>query len=455
VSALPAAAPQRLTIDVSEVIEGQKLGWFIVRLILVSWLVTFFDGFDMNVIAFAAPYLAPAYQLDKPMLANVFSSGIAGTLIGGFLFGFLGDRFGRRSAILLATVVFGVLTLALAMADQYWEFLVLRFAGGLALGGAIPLTWALSVEYAPRRYRATLVTLIMMGYGLGVSAAGPISVALIPRFGWSAVFIFGGAVSLVAAIVLYRALPESLRFLATRSGDGKAMAHIVRRLAPDRPGLDDARFILSGHDVPVRDPRGPAVLFQGTLRWITPLLWLGYAASSMAAFFFTTWGPLVFEDMGLTRNTAALASSLNSLAGAVGGLVLMRFTDRIGAISVALLPAVAVPFLVIIGFVPVSQQAFLIMMGVLYVFLGGSHYGVISVAGTFYPTRHRALGTGWASGIGKLGSVAGPWLGGWILAANIPVQRTFAVLAICPAVFFVCMLGIGLMERRGRVQAAA
>jgi AAHS family 4-hydroxybenzoate transporter-like MFS transporter len=87
------------------------------------------------------------------------------------------------------------------------------------------------------------------------------------------------------------------------------------------------------------------------------------------------------------------------------------------------------------------------MMCVLYVFLGGSHYGIISVAGLFYPTARRGLGTGWAAGIGKLGSMAGPWLGGWLMAANL-APRTFAVLAIFPAVFCVCMLAIGLLERR-------
>src|SRR6185369_11417702 len=127
------------------------------------------------------------------------SSGIAGTFFGAFLFGFLGDRTGRRPTIIAATTLFGLLTLLLAMASSYWQFLVLRFLNGLALGGALPLVWALSVEYVATRYRATIVTLIMLGYGIGVSAAGPISVALTPMFGWESVFVFGGVASLVSA----------------------------------------------------------------------------------------------------------------------------------------------------------------------------------------------------------------------------------------------------------------
>ncbi|MGH8260031.1 MAG: MFS transporter, partial [Steroidobacteraceae bacterium] len=141
-------------VDIASIIEARTLGWYAARLVFVSWLVTFFDGYDMNVIGFAAPYLAPAYHLDKIQLGNVFSAGIAGTLVGGFLFGPLGDRIGRRAAIIAATALFGVLTLALLLTSNYGEFMLVRFLDGIALGGAIPLTWALGTEYVPTKYRA-------------------------------------------------------------------------------------------------------------------------------------------------------------------------------------------------------------------------------------------------------------------------------------------------------------
>lgn len=133
----------------------------------------------------------------------------------------------------------------------------------------------------------------------------------------------------------------------------------------------------------------------------------------------------------------------------------MRFLDRIGAVSLAIMPAIAVPFLLVVGFGNVGSTTFVVLMACLMLFLGGSHYGVFSMTGTFYPTTHRALGTGWASGMGKLGSIAAPYLGGWLMASQIPIERTFAVLAICPAVFFACMLTIGILERKGRISPAA
>jgi MFS transporter, AAHS family, 4-hydroxybenzoate transporter len=117
----------RQKVDVSLIIEQQKLNGFLIALVVGSWVITFFDGFDMNVIAFAAPYLAPVFGLDKVMMGKVFSIGLAGTMVGGFLFGYVGDKIGRRPAIILATATFGILTMAIAFAANYQQLLALRF----------------------------------------------------------------------------------------------------------------------------------------------------------------------------------------------------------------------------------------------------------------------------------------------------------------------------------------
>ncbi len=170
----------------------------------------------MNVISYAAPYLATAYRLDRVMVGNIFSIGLVGTMIGGFLFGYLGDRFGRRPAIILATASFGVLTLGFALAESYGALLALRLITGIAIGGMLPLSWALNIEFAPKRYRSTVVTLVMIGYSLGTAMGGPASLWLIPKFGWQAVFVFGGLASILAAVALVFFLPESIRFLASK-----------------------------------------------------------------------------------------------------------------------------------------------------------------------------------------------------------------------------------------------
>jgi len=430
-----------ITIDVSAAIERQKLGGFLIGLVVISWIITFFDGFDSQAIAFAAPYLSSQYHLDKVMMGNVFSLGLVGLLIGGFAFGYLGDRMGRRPAIILATAAFGLLTLAFVLADGYASLLALRLIDGIALGGMIPLAWALNIEYAPKRYRSTIVTVIMIGYSLGSAVGGPTANLLIPRYGWQALFALGGMFSIAAAVVLLFMLPESARFLVSKGFSGPRVAQLVHRLTgEDVPA--PARFVVADEADAAKDFH-PSLLFRGRLRAITPLLWLAYIASSMAVFFLATWTPLVFEALDFTRSQAALAGSVTAIAGAVGGLLLMRFTDNLGAIAITAMPLLAVPLLLIAAFADVGQAGFFTLFALIALFLIGGHFGLHSIAGIFYPSAYRGNGAGWAISVAKIGSIAGPFAAGLILSTSLPVRYIFAVLAICPALFVICIFIIG------------
>jgi MFS transporter, AAHS family, 4-hydroxybenzoate transporter len=433
--------PGRTVIDVAETIEKQKLGGFLIGLVVISWIITFFDGFDQQAIAFAAPYLSSEYHLDRMMMGNVFSMGLVGTLIGGFAFGYLGDRIGRRPAIILATAAFGLLTLGFVMAEGYLSLLALRLVDGIALGGMLPLSWALNIEYAPKRFRSTIVTVIMIGYSVGIALGGPAANWLIPQYGWQSLFTVGGVSSLVAAGALVLVLPESARFLASKGLQPQRVAELLSRLTGQAIPAD-AQFVVADETGQAKDFRA-ALLFTDQLRLITPLLWLAYIASSMAVFFLATWTPLVFEALNFTRAQAALAGSINAAAGAIGGLLLMRFTDTMGAIAITAMPLIAVPLLLIASFVDVGQAGFFALFALIALFLIGGHFGLHSIAGIFYPSAYRGNGAGWATSVAKIGSIAGPFAAGLILSTSLPVRYIFAVLAICPAVFVVCIFIVG------------
>jgi AAHS family 4-hydroxybenzoate transporter-like MFS transporter len=432
--------------DISEIIENQKFTWFVTRLVLVSWVVTFFDGFDMNVIAFVAPDMSAALHLNRLMMGKVFSAGLLGTMIGGFLFGYIGDRIGRRPSIIFATASFGVLTLGLAQSGSYAALLALRLADGIAIGGLLPLCWALNIEYVPRRYRSTVVTLIMLGYTLGNSFGGPLTIWLTPRYGWRSVFIFGGCAGLAATCFLFFSIPESIKFLVIKNKRLDLIAGYAQRLAPGRAIRASDGFVLSDEIRP--EKFAVSLLFQNELRWITPILWAAYIASSIAVFFRVSWEPTVFQALGFSRSTAALASSANSIGGAIGGLLLMRFTDTRGAIAVAVLPALAVPTLLAMGLVQLGGGAFLALSFFNTMFIVGAHFGIHSIAGIFYPSAYRANGAGWATSIAKVGSILGPLVGGVALSSGMPVKVMYAFLAACPLVVGIGIFIIGRIQQR-------
>jgi MFS transporter, AAHS family, 4-hydroxybenzoate transporter len=439
--------------DVARLIDGRKLGPFNYKLIALSWLITVFDGFDMMMISFTAPWMRDELSLDRIQLGNIFSAGIIGMMVGGFAFAYIGDRFGRRRTIVSAAFAFGVLTMATSLARSYEALLVLRFLDGFAIGGMLPIAWALNIEFVPKKMRSTVVTIIMMGYSLGSSLAGPVTVWLAPHFGWEGVFVFGGAGTLLCAFLLLWALPESVRFLTSKQMRPDLIAKTLNRIDPAIGATEHDRFVLGDEAVDTGNFK-VSKLFEGRLALLTPLLWIGYIASTLAVYFKANWGPLVYEDLAFSRDTAAYVSSFSGLMGAVFGLLLMRFTDRFGPFAVAVYPLCAFPVLIAVGLLPMEPNAFLVLSAVSTAFVGGAHFGILSIASVFYPSAIRANGGGWATSVAKIGGICAPIIGAQVLSSGLPIVRSFAILAICPAVLALCAISIGLLIRRGRAHDA-
>jgi AAHS family 4-hydroxybenzoate transporter-like MFS transporter len=434
------------TIDVSALIDRRGLGPFNYKLIALSWLITVFDGFDMMLISFTAPYMRDELGLSTTMLGNVFSAGLVGMMAGGFFFAYLGDRIGRRKTIIVAAFAFGILTTATAFAQTYHELLILRFLDGFAIGGMLPLAWALNIEFVPKRMRSSVVTVIMMGYSFGAAIAGPITVWLAPHHGWEGVFLAGGLGTLVCAVLLLIGLPESVRFLTSKGRNPALVAATLNRLDPKLGARAEDEFVLSDERKQTANFR-PSQLFEGHLKWLTSLIWLGYLVSSLAIYFKANWGPIILEELKFGRDTAAYASSIGGVLGAVAGLTLMRFTDRKGPMAVAVYPLLAVPLLLFVGLVDVPPAVFLTLSIIGVGLVGGAHFGILSICGVFYPSAIRANGAGWATSVAKLGAIVGPVIGAAVLASGVPVVRTYALLAICPAILAACAFGIHRIVR--------
>jgi AAHS family 4-hydroxybenzoate transporter-like MFS transporter len=126
----------------------------------------------------------------------------------------------------------------------------------------------------------------------------------------------------------------------------------------------------------------------------------------------------------------------------------MRFTDRRGAIAITVMPITCGILLLVAGLTYVGHTPFVLLNLLISGFLIGGHFGMHSVCGLFYPTSYRANGAGWATSIAKIGSISGPIVGGWVLGTSLPVRNIFAVLAVCPAVFAVCVYMVGRRHSR-------
>lgn len=436
------------TVDVAALLDHRKLSSFNIKLILLSWLITVFDGLDMMMVSYTAPYMRDEMHLTKTMLGWVFSAGTIGMVVGGLVFSNIGDRIGRRQTVIFCAFTFGLLTIATAFAGSYDALLALRFLDGLAIGGMLPLAWALNIEFVPHRMRGTVVAVIMMGYTLGSAGSAPLTNLIAPHHGWEGVYLFGGVGTLVCAAALFLFLPESVRFLVAKGLKPDQVARTLKRVDPSFDVDAGDRFTLGNEKAATAFRYSQ--LFEGDLAAITPLLWIAYFASSLAIYFGSNWGPLLLEELHIARSTAAIVASIGGLSGAAAGMILMRITDKHGPRSVALFPAIAVPVLLLLGLGYVPEALFLPVIVLQAILIGGEHSAVISISGAFYPSAIRASGGGCVASIGKMGGVLGGVVGGYILASGLPILNSYALLAICPLILCAAILGIATVVR-GRV----
>jgi AAHS family 4-hydroxybenzoate transporter-like MFS transporter len=338
----------------------------------------------------------------------------------------LADRIGRRPVLLGCVLWFGLLSLATAQASSADELLLLRFLTGLGLGGAMPNAVALTSEYTPHRLRATAVMVMFCGFSTGAAVGGFAAAGLIAKFGWTSVFLVGGIAPCIALLPLYFLLPESMRFLASRSGKEARVQAILTRMDPQ---LRHAPIVLA-EEAPARGL--PVLQLFGIGRTATTLLlWVVFFMSLLDLYFVSNWLPTVIRDAGIPLSQAVLITAMFQVGGVAGTLTLGRVFDRFAPFrSLAIVYLGAALMIVLIG-VAGTSVAFLVaaVLGAGVCVVGGQTAANALTAGV-YPTAVRATGVGWALGIGRIGSIVGPMFGAWLISLQWETQPLFMVAAI-------------------------
>jgi len=419
------------TIDVAGFIDEQPVGRFQIRLLLACAAVLFLDGFDTQAIGYVAPDLARDWGLARGALGPVFSAGLFGLMIGALVFGPVADRIGRKKIIIFSTAAFGIGTLATVFAQDITSLLVIRFLTGLGLGGALPNAVALTSEFSPHRRRATMVMAMFVGFSVGAALGGMIAAALIPAFGWRSVFLIGGIAPLILAPFLALRLPESVRFLALTGQADARVAELLARVAPSvrfppaiRFGIHEAK--LAG--LPV------AHLFSEGRALATLALWIVFFMSLLDLYLLSNWLPTVLNDLGASVSMAVAVGAMFQVGGVVGTFALGQFIDRFSFRALSLTYLLAAVAVAAIGF---SGQS--IALATLAIFCAGfciigGQIAANALAATYYPTMVRSTGVGWALGIGRIGSIVVPLIGGILFARHVGAESLFlaaAVPALC------------------------
>jgi len=409
-------------VQVSHFLDEHGVGAFQIKLIFWSILLALIDGYDIGAIAFAAPHLIADWHVPPKALGLVLSASNIGVLFGSQIFGWIGDTYGRKAALIAANLLFGIFTFAAAYATDLTQLSWLRFIAGLGIGGVIPNIVAINAESAPRNLRATLAIIAVGMVPMGGALAGFASAAFVPSYGWPILFKIGGVVPVVIGLAAIAGLSESIKYMTIHESQRGKMEALLAAIRPGFKVPPNARFVIE--DEKQFPSSNPAYLFGQGLAVITPLTWLMFAFNLMGYFFLISWTPTLMTAAHATPTVAALSGAALQVGGTVGALTLCWWLQRHRFFAIAVMFVIAVPIVASIGFAGLtSTTALLIATFLAGALVLGIQSGINVVGAMIYPTSLRANGSGWQLGIGRLGAIIGPFMGA--LFVGLPVEQLY------------------------------
>ena len=376
--------------------DGQR-SW---ALLGISFILVMIDGYDLFIVSFVAPLIAKDLHLNFVNIGNVFAAGLAGSMAGGLVLGHIADRAGRRPILLVSLSVVGIATLLCSQASSFTAFAVLRFVAGFALGGLLAAIVPLVAEHFRPQQRSVAVTLMFIGYPLGAVVGGAITAGLI-GYGWRNLFFGAGVVTLLLVPMAFL-LKETLHTSSAPVG---------------------SQVKLTGSSL-------KALFIEGRFR-ITIIASFAVFCLLLVAYLLNSWTPLIATKSGFSARTAAWCGVLLNLGGVIGALASTLLVARFGVFRVVASMVAGGSFAVgLLGYLFGSVGALYSGLVVIGLLLIGGQQNAPAISVQLYPQHMRSTGVGWQFAAGRLGSIAGPVIGGRLMAANVSVHLLFMLIAI-------------------------
>jgi AAHS family 4-hydroxybenzoate transporter-like MFS transporter len=425
-------------------LEAQSLKPYHFVVFGLCFLGLMLDGFCAQTMGYVAPVLKEQWHISPEKLGQVFSASIFGMLVGSLTLSVIADKFGRRPVMVGALLWAGVLVTYTTTARNLEQLVVLRFLTGLGLGTLMPTMLSLISEYAPVKSRSTIVTIACTGFVLGAAVGGGIASVLIPHYGPYSVFLFSGVATVAIAILLQLCAPESIQYLASKKViPVQQIGTILQRfgIAADR-----AKELATGTQN-AKKPASWKNIFSGRQGWVTILLWVVNFTNLLDLYFLANWLPTLLKSYGLALAVAIAGSTAlqsGGLPGSIGlGLLIRRFKIEYVLVFNFLLATIAIASVgYAVGTTFLHPAIFI--AGVCII---GGQSAVNALSAHCYPPQIRSTGMGWAMGIGRLGSILGPIIGGTMVANNHGPQDIMFMAAFAA---FVSFLAVTLMTRVAR-----
>ena len=386
---------------------------------VIGFLVAMIDGFDTLMLAFIAPLIAGEWALPARTVGTLFASSYAGAALGATLIGIAADQYGRKRMLLISLGLAGTFTLLCAWAASPQQLMALRAVAGLGLGGALSTITALTAENAPPQRRRATVTRMFLGFPIGAIVGGAATAASMAILGWRGVFVAGGLCALALLPVVATGTSES------RSAGTPGLSLVSSR--------EPIREILSG---------------GSALR--TFLFCCCVFFMLLTSYFLVSWVPTVLTLTGSSPQRAALSAVTLNGGGILGTLILSFVIGRrsplppvigslcAGALLIALLG---------LEIMDAGSTRFMLVFGVGLLIIGAQG-GIPALCVHLYPPSVYATAVGLSVASGRLGSIIGPLVGGYLVSARLGWQRLFLLAAIPAISAAIAMTALAFSDRQ-------
>ncbi|MEU5041342.1 MFS transporter [Streptomyces griseorubiginosus] len=402
----------------------------LIRVVIGS--ATFFDAYTVLVIAFAMPQLVTEWNLSTTQTGMILSAGYLGQLVGALFFGWIAERIGRRNTLLITIVLFVSMDIACLFAWSGTSMMAFRFIQGIGTGGEVPVASAYINEFIGGRKRGRFFLLYEVIFPVGLMFAGLAGYFLVPHFGWRALFIVGLLPALLT-IPLRRLMPESPRWLAAQGRLDEADT-VVTMLEKDA--------VRHGHTLtePVVKPVSPEAgtrsdwreLFRGVYLKRTLMLWALWLCVYTINNGLITWLPTLYKQVfHLPVQTSIYYGWITSAVGVAASLLCALTIDRVGRkrwYTIAFLVA-TVPLLALTALGATSATQVVWIAPLAYAALQTIAFSLYLYSAELYPTRLRAMGTGFGSAWLRAGSSLGPLMVAWIVS-GLGIRYVFTAFAV-------------------------
>jgi AAHS family 3-hydroxyphenylpropionic acid transporter len=368
----------------------------------LCFAIAIFEGFDLQSMGVAAPRMIAEFGLSKAEMAWAFSAATLGTLPGALLGGRVADHIGRKKVLIFSILLFGIMSLLTAYANNYSLLILIRFLTGLGMGGALPMMITLASEAVSEKSRGTAVSIMYSGIPFGGMLTSFVAMALTADAQWRHIFYIGG----LAPILL---IPLLSKFLA------------------------ESNAYLLSHSVKSTTPFGQ-VLFAKERVFSTLQIWISFFCTLVVLYFLLNWLPLLMNAQGLSKLEANYVQIGYNVGGIVGSIIMGLLLDKArmsgvikliyGGILIALCCLAFSPTVLLLSLSAVGCGVFIV----------GGQSALYGLAAMFYPTEMRGTGVGAAVAVGRIGSFAGPLLAGMLLSwgssAHMVIGSSIPMIAI-------------------------